>query len=74
MKKTFYISIVISLIVNLSLQAQNVETYLDRFKNKPFNLSGALSLNQILYGINGIEARRNPYTYFLSGNINNHGF
>jgi len=70
MKKTFCILLIISFFGNLSVQAQNVETFLDRFKEKPFKLSGGLSVNQILYGINGIEARRDPYTYFLSGNIN----
>lgn len=70
MKKTFYILFIISLITNLPVKAQNVETFLDRFKEKPFKLSGGLSVNQILYGINGMEARRDPYTYFLSGNVN----
>ena len=69
MKKTFYI-ILLLFAISSTLKAQNVETFLDRFKEKPFKLSGGISVSQILYGINGSEARRAPYTYFLSGNLN----
>jgi hypothetical protein len=68
MKKHIYILIL--LISASTLQAQNVETFLDRFKEQPFKLSGGISASQIFYGINGAEARRDPYTYFLSGNLN----
>lgn len=33
-------------------------------------ISGGLSTNHIFYGAQGIEQRRAPYTYFLSGNLN----
>lgn len=39
-------------------------------KEKPLSLTGGLSLNQVFYGVNGIESRRAPYTYFASGNLN----
>ncbi|MBT1702740.1 outer membrane beta-barrel family protein [Chryseosolibacter indicus] len=39
-------------------------------KEKPLQVSGGLSLNQIFYSVNGIESRRDPYTYYASGNIN----
>jgi hypothetical protein len=51
-------------------KAQDVETFFDRFKQKPFKMGGGFSANQTLYGISGIEPRQNPYTYTTSGNIN----
>lgn len=47
--------------------AQNLESI---GKENPISLSGGVSLNQIVYGVNGIESRRDPYTYFASGNLN----
>lgn len=47
--------------------AQNIESF---GKEKPLTVSGGVSLNQILYGVKGIESRRDPYTYYASGNIN----
>ncbi len=70
MKKSLQIIIILILFFSSTSKAQNVETIFDRFKDKPFKLSGGISANQILYGINGMQARREPYTYFLSGNLN----
>lgn len=47
--------------------AQNLETI---GKEKPIRISGGASLSQIFYGVNGIESRRQPYSYFASGSIN----
>ncbi|MDQ2657926.1 MAG: hypothetical protein M3Y60_10945, partial [Bacteroidota bacterium] len=47
--------------------AQNLESIAGE---KPFSFSGGISLNQILYASSGIAARRDPYRYFASGNIN----
>lgn len=33
-------------------------------------MSGGISANQIFYSASGIDARRDPYSYFLSGNVN----
>jgi hypothetical protein len=38
-------------------------------KGKALSFSGGISANQVLYGVNGIERRRNPYTYVLSANM-----
>jgi hypothetical protein len=38
--------------------------------SKPLKISGGISGNQILYAAQGISARRNPYNYFLGGNVN----
>lgn len=52
------------------LGINDVEHALDRFRKKPFKFSGDISANQVFYGVSGIEQRRSPYTYYLSGNIN----
>jgi hypothetical protein len=48
------------------LAAQNLEAI---GSEPPFHISGGLSLSQIGYAVTGIEARRDPYNYFLSGSI-----
>ena len=35
-----------------------------------FSLSGGLNVNQVAYTATGVESRRNPYNYFMSGNLN----
>ncbi|SKC50887.1 hypothetical protein SAMN05660236_1100 [Ohtaekwangia koreensis] len=49
------------------LNAQNLESI---GKEKPLSITGGISLNQIVYGVRGIESRRDPYSYYASGNIN----
>ncbi len=49
------------------LNAQNLETI---GKEKPIKISGGASVSQIFYGVNGIESRRQPYSYFASGSVN----
>ena len=38
-------------------------------KEKPLRFSGGVSANQIGYFASGIQGRRDPYTYYLSGNL-----
>lgn len=47
--------------------AQNLESV---GKENPLTVSGGVSLNQIFYGNRGMESRRDPYSYYASGNIN----
>ena len=47
--------------------AQNLETI---GREKPLRISGGISANQIFYSASGIDSRRDPYSYFLSGNLN----
>ena len=68
MKKTLTV-ILLTLITNY-VSAQDVEHLFDRFKKKAFKFSGGISANQVFYGVNGIDSRRSPYTYYLTGNIN----
>jgi hypothetical protein len=57
----------IFIIANLETFAQNLETV---GKEKPFSISGGISASQIFYGASGIKSRRDPYSYYLSGNLN----
>ncbi len=61
-KKRFLLIILIGLIAN-SLSAQDVEHLFDRFKKKAFKFSGGVSLNQVFYGVNGIDSRRSPLLF-----------
>jgi hypothetical protein len=47
--------------------AQNLE---EIGKANPIKITGGVSLNQIFYTASGINNRRDPYTYFASGNVN----
>ena len=49
------------------LSAQNLDQV---GQAKPLQVSGGFSANQIFYATHGSEARRDPYTYFLSGDLN----
>lgn len=46
--------------------AQNLEAI---GKSKPLTISGGVSLNQVFYAVHGIKSRRDPYTYYFSGNV-----
>jgi hypothetical protein len=67
MKKIIPIGCFLLLLPAGTLLAQDLGNIKER---KALTVSGALSANQIFYHANGIDARRDPYTYFLSGNLN----
>jgi len=48
-------------------QAQNLENL---GKGDAFSMSGGINANQVFYQANGVADRRDPYNYFLSGNLN----
>ncbi len=50
-----------------NLNAQNLEQI---GKQNPLTISGGVSVNQIGYAVSGIESRRDPYSFFASGNVN----
>ena len=58
--------LLVLLMANKS-NGQNLETI---GQEKPFRYSGGMSLNQIGYAASGASSRRDPYTYFASGNLN----
>lgn len=55
------------LCANVSLTAQDLHSI---GKENPFSVAGGLSVNQVFYVSDGIPARREPYRYFASGNLN----
>jgi len=55
-----------SLLISFPSFSQNLESI---GKEDPFKINGGISLNQILYKANGIPNRRDPYSYFLTGNL-----
>lgn len=55
------------MLLPLTGVAQNLESI---GKENPLTISGGVSLNQIFYGVRGIDSRRDPYSYYASGNIN----
>jgi hypothetical protein len=59
--------ILIFLLCPFFLSGQNLESV---GKEQPLTVTGGISLNQIIYGASGIESRRDPYSYFASGNVN----
>ncbi|MFZ6010922.1 MAG: hypothetical protein ACOYXT_11310 [Bacteroidota bacterium] len=46
---------------------QNIESI---GKDKPLTISGGISTNQIFYAASGIDSRRDPYSYYFTGNLN----
>ncbi len=65
-KRLFYLCLVCSCVITSSVAQQ-----LDAIgKEKALTFSGGLSLNQVFYAVDGIESRRDPYTYFAAGNLN----
>lgn len=65
--KTALSGIFCLLCIALSVKAQNLESI---GKQKPLAVTGGVSFNQIFYAVNGIESRRDPYSYYASGNLN----
>jgi hypothetical protein len=62
-------SLIWLIVVFASFQAsaQNLESI---GKEKPLSVTGGISASQIFYKAYGIESRRDPYSYYLSGNVN----
>lgn len=63
--KTFLFALLVLVSIG-HLPAQNLESI---GKEKALTVSGGLSLNQIVYAASGIDSRRDPYSYYASGNI-----
>jgi hypothetical protein len=54
-------------LVSAMASGQNLETI---GKGKVFGLSGGVNASSVFYHANGMESRRDPFNYFLSGNLN----
>ena len=49
---------------------QSVQDVKNIVKDRKLRVSGGINASQVFYGASGIESRRNPYAYFVTGNIN----
>ena len=67
---TKFYSIAFLLISLFLVQSAVCQNLADIGKANPITITGGVSLNQIFYTARGIENRRDPYTYYASGNIN----
>ncbi len=57
----------VSCLLYSDLFAQNLESI---GQGEAFSFSGGLNVNQVFYTADGIDNRRDPYNYFISGNLN----
>lgn len=55
------------LLLTTAVGAQNLENI---GKGKPFGLSGGINANNVFYHAAGMQNRRDPFNYFVSGNLN----
>ncbi|MGE0089783.1 MAG: hypothetical protein AB7S50_09960 [Bacteroidales bacterium] len=66
--KIKYILLFLLIVIgNTVAYAQNLETI---GQKDQFKITGGLSTSQVYYSSFGADQRRDPYTYFLTGNIN----
>ncbi|MEX1238495.1 MAG: hypothetical protein WEB30_02225 [Cyclobacteriaceae bacterium] len=61
------LSLAFVLCANIPLAAQDLHSI---GREKPLSFAGGISVNQIFYASSGIASRRDPYSYFASGNFN----
>jgi len=66
-KQLKYIFILFIILLSKVSDAQNLEAIGQRDQ---LNVTGGISTNQVYYDAFGSDARRDPYSYFLSGNVN----
>lgn len=71
MRKKLIATLIISLFSGLLVAQQvNVENVLGAGKNKPVSFNGGLSAGNIYYTGNESSSGRQPWTYYLNGNLN----
>ena len=57
-------------LFSCTIFAQNIENILNAGKNKPFKINGGASAGVINYSGNETTSNRQPWTYYLNGNLN----
>lgn len=62
-----YIVLLLLLITGISLPAQNLEKI---GRKEMVTAGGGMNFNSIFYDANGMPARRDPFTWYFSGNLN----
>ncbi|MEH0153362.1 hypothetical protein V6R21_04400 [Limibacter armeniacum] len=68
----YFLKLILCLLMVLLLKPYSVEAQqLDKIgKDSPVKVSGGISVNQTAYSAWGIDSRRDPYRYVMSGNLN----
>ena len=77
MKKIYFKSVLVLLLTSTFLlsKAQDVDLEnigkktMEQLKKNPFKISGSISANSVFYNSN-VYSGREPFTYFLNGNLN----
>ena len=60
-----------TLVASLATYSNSLSQDLETIgKEGAVKINGGISLNQIFYTAKGIQSRRDPYSYFLTGNLN----
>lgn len=62
-----YYLVFILIHFSAKMYSQNLEKV---GKEDMFRISGGMNFNSILYNVSGMESRRDPFTWFASGNLN----
>ena len=57
---------ILFLFVTMSLWAQNLD---DLGERDPFKITGGVNFTGIGYGVNGIESRRDPFSWYMNGSL-----
>jgi hypothetical protein len=60
-------AVTVMLLFTVALNAQNIDMI---GKEKPFKINGGVSVNQTVYTSSDTLSRRDPYNYYISGNLN----
>ena len=71
MKRVYLWAVAACLLTSSSLSAQNLEQI---GVKKGVKLNGSLNLNTLAYAARGVEQRRDPFNWFLTGNLNLFGY
>ncbi len=64
------VRILLPLLLSASSLIANAQDLGSIGKSDPVQVTGGLSVNQIAYAASGLQSRRDPYTMYLSGNLN----
>lgn len=71
--KKIYTSLLLLFVVGAGY-TQSVPRNFQDAKNiindRKLRINGGINASQVFYGASGVESRRNPYAYFVTGNIN----
>lgn len=70
MKKSLLVKYLLGIILLFSSFVNQSQDLGSIGNQKAVTVSGGININQIYYAASGLENRRDPYTYFLTGHLN----